>query len=239
MTAARPDEASAVVRTRAKASRYGLRPHAHRNSRACAGNRTCTAPGRRPWPVHTTALRRGRAGLSLFAQKLDLRTAENHQPSVGGSTRRRAGREMQGSRPPPSQRLNPLAAAKGQKFLCELTGKPASIVVNYFGARGVRACVSMPCQQPPPRASAAMGGKLRVSEPSCRMPQACPTITATGARWSWTGMASSTRLPSCSCRCGSRLPSYHRSVLCACGASPFAAAARAHDRNTDADGARA
>ena len=36
-------------------------------------------------------------------------------------------------RPPPSQRLNPLAIAKGQKLLCELTGKNASIVVNYFG----------------------------------------------------------------------------------------------------------
>ena len=40
---------------------------------------------------------------------------------------------MATSRPPPSQRLNPLATAKGQKLLCELTGKPASIVVNYFG----------------------------------------------------------------------------------------------------------
>ena len=30
-------------------------------------------------------------------------------------------------------RLNPLATAKGQKLLCELTGKPASIVVSYFG----------------------------------------------------------------------------------------------------------
>ena len=37
------------------------------------------------------------------------------------------------SGPPPSQRLNPLATAKGQKLVCELTGKPASIVVNYFG----------------------------------------------------------------------------------------------------------
>lgn len=38
---------------------------------------------------------------------------------------------MQASRPPPSQRLNPLATAKGQKLLCELTGKPASIASDY------------------------------------------------------------------------------------------------------------
>lgn len=41
---------------------------------------------------------------------------------------------MQGlSRPPPSQRLNPLAANKGQKLACELSGKPATIVVNFYG----------------------------------------------------------------------------------------------------------
>eukprot|EP00960_Hanusia_phi_P057894 763699-Hanusia_phi.AAC.1 len=40
---------------------------------------------------------------------------------------------MATSRPPPSQKLNPLAVAKGQRFLCELTGKQASIIVYFFG----------------------------------------------------------------------------------------------------------